>query len=240
MAKKKILPSFFIIVFISFCLSLIIIYFAGKKLAPIIIRYSTAEVGRIANVILNDIINLDSSAYDNSFFSITRDNEGNIQLIDFDTQLTNGILNSINKKALERLHALEKGDSSDLVLSNSLKGTRLTYLEDGIVCDMPIGVLLGNSLLVNLSPSIPIRFSFIGTVNSNMITNVKEYGFNNALIEIGVEVTIKEQITMPHSTKNIPVTTKINLATQVIQGQVPLYYNGSFTTSSHTFSTKTT
>ena len=238
MAKKKILPSFFIIVFISFCLSLIIIYFAGKKLDPIIIRYSTAEVGRIANVILNDIINLDSSAYDNSFFSITRDNEGNIQLIDFDTQLTNGILNSINKKALERLHALEKGDSSDLVLSNSLKGTRLTYLEDGIVCDMPIGVLLGNSLLVNLSPSIPIRFSFIGTVNSNMITNVKEYGFNNALIEVGIEVTIKLRITMPHSTEDVLITTTVNLATQIVQGNVPLYYNGEFRTNSNNFSTQ--
>ena len=58
MSKRKIISSFFILVFSSFCFSLVIIYFVGEKLEPIIIRYSTAEVSRIANVILNDIINL--------------------------------------------------------------------------------------------------------------------------------------------------------------------------------------
>ena len=229
-----------IILVISFITSIIMILLTGKRLEKIIISYSTKEVERIANVILNDVITLDDDIFDKDFYNIIRDSEGNISLIDFDTKITNDILKEINDKALNILTELEKGNSKYLELSDSLKGIRLTYLDNGIVCDIPLGVLLNNSLLVNFTTSIPIKFSFIGTVTSNMFTNAKEYGFNNALIEIGVEVTIKEQITMPHSTKNIPVTTKINLATQVIQGQVPLYYNGSFTTSSHTFSTKTT
>ena len=227
-----------IILIISFITSIIMILFAGKRLEKIIISYSTKEVERIANVVLNDVVSLDDDIFDKEFYNIIKDNEGNISLIDFDSKITNNILKEINDKALERLTELEKGNSTYLELSDSLKGTRLTYLDNGIVCDIPLGVLLNNSLLVNFTTSIPIKFSFIGTVTSNMFTNVKEYGFNNALIEIGIEVTIKEQITMPHSTKNIPVTTRINLATQVVQGQVPLYYNGSFTTSSNTFSTK--
>ena len=227
-----------IILIISFIISIIMILFAGKRLEKIIISYSTKEVERIANVVLNDVVSLDDDIFDKEFYNIIKDNEGNISLIDFDSKITNNILKEINDKALERLTELEKGNSKYLELSDSLKGTRLTYLDNGIVCDIPLGVLLNNSLLVNFTTSIPIKFSFIGTVTSNMFTNVKEYGFNNALIEIGIEVTIKEQITMPHSTKNIPVTTIINLATQVVQGQVPLYYNGSFTTSSNTFSTK--
>lgn len=227
-----------IILIISFITSIIMILFAGKRLEKIIISYSTKEVERIANVVLNDVVSLDDDIFDKEFYNIIKDNEGNISLIDFDSKITNNILKEINDKALERLTELEKGNSKYLELSDSLKGTRLTYLDNGIVCDIPLGVLLNNSLLVNFTTSIPIKFSFIGTVTSNMFTNVKEYGFNNALIEIGIEVKIKEQITMPHSTKNIPVTTRINLATQVVQGQVPLYYNGSFTTSSNTFSTK--
>ena len=227
-----------IILIISFITSIIMILFAGKRLEKIIISYSTKEVERIANVVLNDVVSLDDDIFDKEFYNIIKDNEGNISLIDFDSKITNNILKEINDKALERLTELEKGNSKYLELSDSLKGTRLTYLDNGIVCDIPLGVLLNNSLLVNFTTSIPIKFSFIGTVTSNMFTNVKEYGFNNALIEIGIEVTIKEQITMPHSTKNIPVTTRINLATQVVQGKVPLYYNGSFTTSSNTFSTK--
>ena len=97
-------------------------------------------------------------------------------------------------------------------------------------------MLLNNSLLVNFSTSIPIRFSFIGTVSSNIFTDVKEYGFNNALIEVGIEVTIKEKITMPHSTETIPITTRVNLVTQIVQGSVPEYYNNGFETSSSSFS----
>ena len=214
-------------------------YFIGRKLEPIVINYSTVEAERIASVILNNTINLDSDIFDTDFFTITKDSEGNIQLIDFNSKTTNEILNSINQQALEKLNDLEKGESKDLVLSDSLLGTRFMYLKNGIVCDIPLGTLLNNTLLVNLSPSIPIRFSFVGTVNSNLTTSVKEYGFNNALIEIGIEVTIKLRITMPHSTKNIPITTSIILAAQIIQGGVPLYYNGSFTSNSHDLTTKT-
>ncbi len=227
-----------IILIISFITSIIMILSTGKNLEKVIVSYSTKEVERIANVILNDVVSLEDDFFDKEFYNIIKDEEGNISLIDFDTKITNDILKNINDKALKKLTQLEKGNSKYLELSDSLKGTRLTYLDNGIVCDIPLGVLLNNSLLVNFTTSIPIKFSFIGTVSSNMFTNVKEYGFNNALIEIGIEVTIKEQITTPHSTKNIPVTTKINLATQVIQGKVPLYYNGNFTTSSNTFSTK--
>ena len=214
-------------------------YFIGRKLEPIVINYSTVEAERIASVILNDTVNLDSDIFNTDFFTITKDSEGNIQLIDFNSRATNEILNSVNQQALEKLSTLEKGESKDLVLSDSLLGTRFTYLKNGIVCDIPLGSLLNNSLLVNLSPSIPIRFSFIGTVNSNLTTNVKEYGFNSALIEIGIEVTIKLRITMPHSTKDIPVTTSIILATQIVQGSVPLYYNGGFTSNSHDLTTET-
>ena len=212
------------------------ILYSGKRLEKIIVRYATVETERIASVILNDVVDFDDEIFDNNFYDIIRDSEGNINLIDFNSKEVNSILKLVNNKAMDRLKALEKGDSGVLELSDSLKGTRLTYLKDRIVCDIPLGVLLNNSLLVNFSTSIPIRFSFIGTVSSNIFTDVKEYGFNNALIEVGIEVTIKEKITMPHSTETIPITTRVNLITQIVQGSVPEYYNNGFEASSSSFS----
>lgn len=237
MNKKKV--YFFIsILILSFFTALYLTSLAGKGLEPIIINYATVETERIANVILNDVVNINEDYFSEELFEISRDNDGNIELINFDTKVTNSLLKEINDKAMKRLTALEKGDTSDLELSDSLKGTRLTFLDDGVVCDIPIGSLFHNGLIVNLTTSIPIRFSFVGTVLSNIVTDVKEYGFNNALIEVGIEITIKEKITMPHSTESIPITTKVNLTTQLIQGSVPNYYNGSFTTSSQVFDTK--
>ena len=237
MNKKKIY-LFFSLLILSFFTSLFLTSLAGRGLEKVIINYATVETERIANVILNDVAFIDEEYLDNDLFEISRDNDGNIELINFDTKVTNKLLKEINEKAMKRLSAIEKGDTTDIELSDSLKGTRLTFLDDGVVCDIPIGSLFHNGLIVNLTTSIPIRFSFIGTVSSNIVTNVKEYGFNNALIEVGIEVTIKEKITMPHSTESIPITTKVNLTTQLIQGSVPNYYNGAFSASSQVFATK--
>lgn len=237
MNKKKIY-LFFSLLILSFFTSLFLTSLAGRGLEKVIINYATVETERIANVILNDVAFIDEEYLDNDLFEISRDNDGNIELINFDTKVTNKLLKEINEKAMKRLSAIEKGDTTDIELSDSLKGTRLTFLDDGVVCDIPIGSLFHNGLIVNLTTSIPIRFSFIGTVSSNIVTDVKEYGFNNALIEVGIDVTIKEKITMPHSTESIPITTKVNLTTQIIQGAIPNYYNGSFTASSQVFATK--
>lgn len=236
MNKKKVYVLFCILI-LSFFAALYLTSIAGKGLEQVIINYATVETERIANVILNDVTFIDEDFLDEDLFEISRDNEGNIELINFDTKTTNKLLKEINDNAMKRLSAIEKGDTKDLELSDSLKGTRLTFLDDGVVCDIPIGSLFHNGLIVNLTASIPIRFSFVGTVSSNIVTDVKEYGFNNALIEVGIEVTIKEKITMPHSTKSIPITAKVNLTTQIIQGNIPDYYNGSFTTTSPTFAT---
>ena len=236
MNKKKVYVLFCILI-LSFFTALYLTSLAGKGLEQVIINYATVETERIANVILNDVTIIDEDFLDEDLFEISRDNEGNIELINFDTKTTNKLLKEINDNAMKRLSAIEKGNTKDLELSDSLKGTRLTFLDDGVVCDIPIGSLFHNGLIVNLTASIPIRFSFVGTVSSNIVTDVKEYGFNNALIEVGIEVTIKEKITMPHSTKSIPITAKVNLTTQIIQGNIPDYYNGSFTTTSPTFAT---
>lgn len=236
MNKKKVYVLFCILI-LSFFAALYLTSIAGKGLEQVIINYATVETERIANVILNDVTIIDEDFLDEDLFEISRDNEGNIELINFDTKTTNKLLKEINDNAMKRLSAIEKGDTKDLELSDSLKGTRLTFLDDGVVCDIPIGSLFHNGLIVNLTASIPIRFSFVGTVSSNIVTDVKEYGFNNALIEVGIEVTIKEKITMPHSTKSIPIKAKVNLTTQIIQGNIPDYYNGSFATTSPTFAT---
>ena len=236
MNKKKVYVLFCILI-LSFFAALYLTSIAGKGLEQVIINYATVETERIANVILNDVTIIDEDFLDEDLFEISRDNEGNIELINFDTKTTNKLLKEIKDNAMKRLSAIEKGDTKDLELSDSLKGTRLTFLDDGVVCDIPIGSLFHNGLIVNLTASIPIRFSFVGTVSSNIVTDVKEYGFNNALIEVGIEVTIKEKITMPHSTKSIPIKAKVNLTTQIIQGNIPDYYNGSFATTSPTFAT---
>ncbi len=220
----------------SFLATLLLLSFAGRKLQDIIIRYASTETNRIATAILNDTIRNENLLSSDTLYTITKDKDGNIQLIDFNTKVTNDILKVINERATKRLLALERGDTKDLDLSNGLKGTKLSYLKDGVVCEIPLGVLLGNSLVVNVSSPVPIRFSFVGTVTSNMKTKVTSYGLNNALVEIMVEVTIMERVTLPHSTENITVTSMVPLAVELVQGRVPSFYQEGLSKNSSSLS----
>ena len=81
--------------------------------------------------------------------------------------------------------------------------------------------------------SIPIRFSFVGSVKSNLEVKVNSYGFNNALVELCIIVEITEQVTLPHTSKEIKVSSNIPLVTELIQGKVPLYYQGGLEKNSN-------
>ncbi len=230
------LAKFIIIVISALLVAFIFVFLAGKKLETIIVNYATIETNRIATTILNSVVRKHNIIPEENLYTITKDSEGNIQLIDFNTKISNELLSTLNYETMERLLALENGDTKDLALSNGLKGVHLTHLKEGVVCEIPLGVLLGNSLLVNSSSVVPIRFSFVGTVTSHLKTKVTSYGINNALIEIIAEVTVTEQITMPHSTKRIPVTSEVTLVVELIQGKVPSIYQSGLDKNSNSLS----
>ena len=97
-----------IILIISFITSIIMILSTGKNLEKVIVSYSTKEVERIANVILNDVVSLEDDFFDKEFYNIIKDEEGNISLIDFDTKITNDILKDINDKAFKKINTIRK------------------------------------------------------------------------------------------------------------------------------------
>ncbi len=211
----------------SFFLAIGLILLSGKKLENVIISYATIETERVATTILNQVTR-NNITIPSNLYTVTKDKNDTITLLDINTQKSNALLSKINEEMMQKIMQLEEGNTKDLQISNSLKGTKLTYLKDGVVCEIPLGVLLGNSLLVNTSAVVPIRFSFIGYVKSHLKTKVTPYGLNNALVEIALEVSLTEQITMPHTTKSIKVTTDISLLVELVQGSVPNFYQGTY------------
>ena len=88
--------TFLSLLTLSFFLALYLTFIIGKKLEKVIINYATAETERIANVILNDVVELDDNNFGSNLFEISRNNEGNIELINFDTKTTNNGTNALN------------------------------------------------------------------------------------------------------------------------------------------------
>ena len=62
-------------------------------------------------------------------------------------------------------------------------------------------------------------------MNSYLKTNVKNYGINNVMIEISIQIDVEERILLPFHSKKIAVSSEIPLAIKIIEGQVPNYYS---------------
>jgi len=98
-------------------------------------------------------------------------------------------------------------------------------LKKGIVFKIPSGVVFNNSLLANVGPKIPVRFTLIGDVLSGVNTNVTNYGINNALLEVNVNIKLTLKVILPIASKEVNVETNVPIAIKMIQGSVPDYYS---------------
>ena len=92
---------------------------------------------------------------------------------------------------------------------------------------VPLGRVTDNTLLSNLGPEIPIEFSAIGAVKSDVKTKVVEFGINGGVIEVYIEVKVDIEIIIPLATDITTVTRNIPIGMGVFRGDVPQFFNGS-------------
>lgn len=216
------------IVFSFFMLELI-----GRKLNPILARYVNIEANRFANNIVNSTVNeIIIENYEKDLFVITKDSSGEIEMLDYNTQKVNELLLKITNNIQSKLTKLEEGKVEDLAISNNFKLKNVKSIKDGVLCEVPIGALRGNSLFSNVGPNIPIKLSFIGQVQSNLETTITSYGINNIVIETNVVVEVEEQITMPTTSKKSIIKVTAPLTIKIIKGVVPNYYASGIQTRS--------
>lgn len=210
--------------------SFFFIDFIGKIFSSKLLKYAEAEVSRIAKYVVNYAVttkNIKELEF-NELFIVNKNSKEEIQMVDFDPVVVNNVLNSITETVIAHFKAIEEGNLDTIDLSNSfILNVDINKLKRGIVAEIPIGVITGNSLLANLGPKLPVKLSILGEIESQLETEVKYYGINNALITVYVNIKVSEQIYMPVVTGKIEITQKIPIAIKLIQGIVPDTYFGN-------------
>ena len=89
-----------------------------------------------------------------------------------------------------------------------------------------------NPLLVNLGPKIYIPLNFSGALLTNLKTKIKDYGLNNALVEIYVTIKINIDILYPYNKNKEEINYDVLIASSIINGRVPSFYGGVIDTKS--------
>lgn len=210
----------------------------GKRSSKALYNYINAETKRFTSNVISSVINdTISDGIEDELFTTQKNSNDEIETLDYNTKKVNEILSSITNKIQKRLTNLEEGDLKNLKISDNFRLKNKNSLKNGILCKVPMGSLRGNTLLVNLGPNIPLKIAFIGQVQSNLNTKITNYGINNLVLQVDVQVEIEQYITMPIMSQKSVLRISAPLTIKIIQGIVPNYYLNGLEKNSNAIST---
>lgn len=222
--------NFFLFVIILMIISIIFLFtYINKKITPVFLEYAEFQASKIATYVISKAIdeevskNLDIE----DLFISSKDSSGNIKSIDFNPITINKISNLIKSNIFEYLEDLENGNIE------KIKNTALfsSRINEGIVFEIPSGIIFNNVLLANIGPKVPVKLSLTGDILTNIHTKVTDYGINNAVVEVVINVEVYEQVILPFTTKRVTINIDIPIAVKLIQGEIPSYYFNNLKTS---------
>ena len=230
--KKKIVIKKINLLIFSFVLVFIIIILLFKiineRINPILFDYATLESRKFASIIINKAIekNVATDLIIEDLYIVSKKENNEITSVDFNPAIVNKVLTKVTSSVQMNLKNLEEGNLDLLEASDDV----LIYydkenLKKGIIFRIPSGIVFNNSLLTNIGPKIPVRFTLVGDVLSGINTKVTNYGINNALLEVSVNIKLTLKVMLPISTKEVNVETNVPIAIKMIQGNVPNYYS---------------
>lgn len=224
------LLAFSLVIFI-----IIIFINIGKNVTPKIQKYAEKEAKRISSIVIGKSITkeiMDSFEAEDLFIT-NKNADGTVSSIDFNPLIINKLLSEVSSSVKDYLHKLENGEIENLGLSdNSIFNVSQKQLKNGVIYEIPSGIIFDNGLLANIGPKIPVKLNFVGDIVTDVVTDITDYGINNAVVQIGIKVKVNELVVLPYDSNEITIETTIPVAIKLIQGTVPNYYfNGANTPS---------
>ncbi len=202
---------------------LVIILFSwfSHNVTPKLIHISEKNINKYIEHIASDfkLFILEKNASD-QFLKIKENQKQEIIGIDYDMpkiyELADKLTTSIDEN-IKDANAIKKYLE---------KKSPFTSLEEGLLLSYPIGIVTNSVFLANLGPKIPVLIKFIPSVFSNVKSRVKDYGINNALLEVYLEITINYEILTPVTFEEKKIQYELLLDSKIIQGSIPNIYGG--------------
>ena len=224
--KSNILIFSLLFLFISVIL---VLQFISSRITPGLMEYAEIQAKKFVTLLINSAVteSIGEDLDADSLFLITKDSNGEIRSIDLDPVKVNRLLSNTTNSVQVNLQHIERGEIDKLTLmDDTLRDYDPNDLKKGVIGNIPTGVIFKNALLSNLGPKFPIRLKIMGDIITNIKTKVTNYGINNAVIEVSIQVDVTTQAILPFSSKVIKVSSDIPLTIKLMQGDVPSYYFG--------------
>ena len=196
---------FLIITIIVLILTYIFIKIFTYKSEKILNNYAKRNSTNIVTNIINDSIY--EILYDNNYddlIQIDKNNSNEINSLNFNNVKINNILYLTTQNILENIKVLESNNN--------------------LIYNVPIGVIYSLPILINIGPKIPFKIDILSDINSDADIKIKEYGINNVVVEVILNIELSVQVIFPFVSQTLNVEKQLILDSKVIQGNIPDYY----------------
>lgn len=214
-----------IVAFLVLLIVSLIFKYINTKIVPPLEVYAENEVKKISSLIISDAVESVSFSEEEtmSFFNTLTNKSDEVISVDFNTAKINKSLVKLNKAVYKDLKLFENG-------RYKLEDTEIET--EDLIYKIPLGYITGNYTLSNIGPKVPLKAKVIGSVVSNIKTEVSSYGINNSLLKVYIDVTVNMRFMLPLISKDVLVNNSIPLVVKIIQGKIPNVYGGSYAVTS--------
>ena len=118
----------------------------------------------------------------------------------------------------------------NIISNTTLKDiTNYDYdIKGDLILYLPILLVSNNIYLNNLGPKVPVKIKFLSSLITNLKTKVSNYGINNILVEIYVDINITDDLIIPFKEENIKNDYSVLLSSKVVVGTLPSYLGATY------------
>jgi len=195
---------------------------------PTYLQYAEVQTDKIASYVISKAISSRTTqVLDVNDIIIETEQSDNRVTSTFNTEIINRIRSETVTLVKQYLENAENGDLNYLPnLQNVEYDVGKMQAGDGIVFFVPLGQAANLPIIGNLGPKIPIRFHIIGSVHSDIRSEILEFGINNAFVTVSVYIEVNVQIIVPLATSAAHIEESIPVAMGIVSGTVPQIYTG--------------
>lgn len=216
--SRILLLILFLVFFFAF--SLVKVY--SDKVSPKVIEIANMRIKRFTESFLSNNIGYDilnDEVIDN-ILVINKNSDGEILYVDYNLDQAYKTLEVITTELNNLLVDLENGVIKNNT-DNSIVGS-----DYGLILSLPMFISSDSVILANLGPKIYFKVHFVGSLLTNIKSQITDYGMNNALVELYATIKITEELVAPVTSSSQVIEYDVLIASKVINGRVPGFYGG--------------
>ena len=193
----------------------LIINFYNKRISDKLLDIASTKIDEVTNIyIKNNIVPKDVSL--DRLLEIDKNSKEEIISVNIDNNYANEIMIDVVKKIQNNIFELDVDD------------TLLKKYKDSTYISLPLLLVYDGTLLSNLGPRIPVKLSFYEHAFGNIEVELTDYGINNALIKIFLEISLEQKIYIPYKETTKTKEFRLIIGSKIINGTVPNIYGGMY------------